>query len=144
MENWAAYMAAKRATKVDIERLEKILQLDHENLKNNRDDAKTDADFHVAISMAAHNTLFSHLMASCYNILWDTQKMAREKIFKLKQNKERNFNQHTEIFEAIKVGDALRAAKQAEIHIDFVAQELREVLQIDVSDAFALQDEKAP
>jgi len=33
MENWAAYMAAKRATKIDIERLEKILQLDYENVK---------------------------------------------------------------------------------------------------------------
>jgi len=144
MENWVAYMAAKRATKVDIERLEKILQLDHENLKNNRDDAKTDADFHFALSMATHNTIFSHLMASCYNILWDTQKMAREKIFKQKKNKEMIFNQHSEIFEAIKVGDSVRAGKQAKKHIDFVEQELRKVLQKDVSAALAQQDEKAP
>ena len=69
LEAWAASKAAEKATSEDIERLRIILYQDQENLKHGRNDAKTDADFHVAISVAAHNTVLSHLMAFCYNLL---------------------------------------------------------------------------
>lgn len=87
MESWAAYKAAEKATKEEIEVLREIVQRDQENLNRGIDDPKTDADFHVGISMAAHNTLFSHLTASCHNLLWSSQKMAREKIFRKEENR---------------------------------------------------------
>ena len=128
MENWVAYKAAERANPEDIQKLQKILEKDRENLRHNRDDAKTDADFHVTIALATHNTLFSHLMASCYQILWDTQKVSREKIFKNKVNRKLIAEQHEKIFEAIREGAADRAARESRNHIDFVERELRKIL----------------
>jgi len=128
MEGWAAYNAAREATNADIERLEKIIEKDQENLRNNRDDAQTDADFHIAISLAAHNTILSHLTASCYNMLWNSQKMSREQLFKKTENKRLIAGQHLKIFQAIQKREAEEAAKQARDHIDFVEKELRELI----------------
>jgi GntR family transcriptional repressor for pyruvate dehydrogenase complex len=133
MENWVAYKAAQRANPEDIQKLEKLLKKDQDNLRHNRDDAKTDADFHVTIALATHNTLFSHLMASCYYILWNTQKVSREKIFKKEGNRKLIASQHVKIFEAIREGAADRAAKEARNHIDFVERELRKVLAVESS-----------
>ncbi|MBW2082639.1 MAG: FadR family transcriptional regulator [Deltaproteobacteria bacterium] len=128
MESWAAYTAAKKATNEDINKLEEIIKRDQENLRLNRDDAKTDADLHIAISLAAHNTVLSHLTASCYNILWNSQKMSRKKLFKKKENKRLIAEQHMKIFRAIKAKDPDRASKEARSHIDFVEQEIRKII----------------
>lgn len=128
MESWAAYMAAKRATPKDIEKLQAIVHRDQNNLKNSRDDAKTDADFHVAISAATHNTLFSHLMASCYHLLWNTQRVSRDRIFQKKVNRKLIAQQHLRIFEAIRDRDSQSASREAISHIDFVEAQLREII----------------
>lgn len=128
MESWSAYKAAERANQRDIQKLHEVIQKDQENLKNNRDDAKTDADFHVSISLATHNTLFSHLMASCYHLLWKTQRISRQKIFRKKQNRYLIAEQHLKIFEAIKNRDPHKARKEAGNHIDFVEKELRKII----------------
>jgi len=131
MEGWAAFNAAKRAKESDIKRLEDIIALDQENLRENRDDAKTDADFHIGISLASHNTVLSHLTASCYHILWNSQKVTREQIFKKKKNKRLIAEQHLKIFQAIRNRDAERASREARQHIDFVETELRELMASD-------------
>jgi GntR family transcriptional regulator, transcriptional repressor for pyruvate dehydrogenase complex len=127
LEAWAACKAAKMANSEDIERLKMIVYQDQSNLVNGRNDAKTDADFHVAISVAAHNTILSHMMAFCYNLLWNSQRIAREKIFKKERNRKLICSQHTKIFEAIKDKDCARATKMARKHIDFVERELKRI-----------------
>jgi GntR family transcriptional regulator, transcriptional repressor for pyruvate dehydrogenase complex len=128
MESWAAFNAAKKATESDIERIEQIVARDQENLRENRDDAKTDADFHVAIALAAHNIVLSHLTASCYNILWSTQKMSREQIFMKKENKRHIAEQHMRIFRAIKSRNSDQASREARRHLTFVENEFREYI----------------
>jgi len=128
MESWVAYNAAKRASKEDIEKIEHIIKKDQENLSLKKDDAKTDADFHVSIAQATENTIFSHLMASCYHILRNTQIVSRETLFKKRGNRELIAAQHLSIFEAIRARDADKAAREARRHIDFVAEELRHLL----------------
>lgn len=131
MESWVAYNAAKRAAEADIQKIGEIIERDQENLKFKRDDAKTDADFHVSIAQATENTIFSHLMASCYNILWNTQIVSRETLFKKAGNRERIAQQHVNIFEAIRARDADKAAREARRHIDFVAEEMRRLIKTD-------------
>jgi GntR family transcriptional repressor for pyruvate dehydrogenase complex len=125
MESWVAYNAAKRASEEDIKKIERIIEEDQKNLRLKKDDARTDADFHVSIAQATGNTIFSHLMASCYHILWNTQIVSRETLFKKESNRELIARQHLNIFEAIRARDADRAAREARRHIDFVAEELR-------------------
>ncbi|MDP7416874.1 MAG: FadR/GntR family transcriptional regulator [Desulfobacterales bacterium] len=128
MEGWSAYLAAKRANKKDIERIEEIIHKDQANLKKNRDDAKTDADLHVTISTATHNTILSHLMATWYSLLWDTQKLSRKKIFKKKGNLKMITDQHLRLFEAIKNKDPEAASREARMHIEFVENELKKII----------------
>ena len=128
MEGWTASAAAQRATPVDIAKLEAIIRKDQANFRRGKDDARTDADFHVTISLAAHNTLFSHLIASFYHLLWDTQKMSRKKIFQKKENRKRIAEQHLSILEAIKAGDSRRASAEATEHVAFVASEFKEAV----------------
>lgn len=128
MEGWTAAAAAERATPADIAKLEAIIRKDQANLRKGKDDARTDADFHVTISLAAHNTLFSHLIASFYHLLWDTQKMSRKQIFQKKENRQRIAEQHLSILEAIKDRDSRRAGQEAQKHVAFVASEFRETI----------------
>ena len=128
MESWAAFNAAKKATGSDIKRLGEIISRDQENLRHNREDAKTDADFHISIALAAHNTVLSHLTASCYNMLWSTQKTSREQLFRRKENKQHIAEQHLRIFQAIKSRNPGQAAQEARRHIDFVENELKEII----------------
>ncbi len=130
MESWVAYNAAKRASRENIKKIEKIIEKDQENLSLKKDDAKTDADFHVSIALATENTIFSHLMASCYHILWNTQIVSRETLLRKKGNREIIARRHLNIFEAIRARDADRAAREARRHIDFAAEELRRMLGV--------------
>ncbi|MBW1783884.1 MAG: FadR family transcriptional regulator [Deltaproteobacteria bacterium] len=131
LESWVAYNAAKRASRENIEKIERIIEKDQENLRLKKDDAKTDADFHVSIAQATENTIFSHLMASCYHILWNTQIVSRETLFRKEGNRELIAGQHLTIFEAIQGRDPERAAREARRHIDFVAKELRRLFQVE-------------
>ncbi len=128
MERWSAYMAAKRATERDLRKLQSIIHKDRDSLKRGIDDSRTDADFHVTISMAAHNTMLSHLMATCYHLIWKTQALSREKIFLKAGNHDKIAEQHLRIFQAIRDRDAERASREARNHIEFVENELRAVI----------------
>lgn len=125
MESWAAQKATERATEADIAKLSRIIETDQTNLRNNKDDAKIDADFHMMISQCTHNTLFCHFSASCYGLLWDSLKMARDKIFTRGGNRDLITDQHLRIYEAIIEKDPIQARRAAESHIDFVEEELR-------------------
>lgn len=129
MESWAAYNAAKRASREDIEKIGEIIKKDQENLRLKKDDAKIDADFHVSIARATGNTLFSHLMASCYHILWNTQIVSRETLFKNEANRELIAAQHLKIFRAIQAGEGEEAAREARRHIQFVEEEMRRLVR---------------
>jgi GntR family transcriptional repressor for pyruvate dehydrogenase complex len=133
MESWAAYKAAERATPSEIDKLKKIIEKEEDNLKNNREDAKTDADFHLTIALATHNTVFSHLMASWYHLLWNTQQVARGKIFRKKGNRAIIADQHRALFEAIQQGDRDEASHVATTHIDFVTKELEAFVSLSAS-----------
>ncbi|MEJ2024734.1 MAG: FCD domain-containing protein, partial [Deltaproteobacteria bacterium] len=98
-------------------------------LRQNRNDAKTDADFHIAVALAAHTTILSHLTASCYTMLWSTQKMSRQRLFKKTENKQRIAEQHLRNFHAIKSGNPNQASREARRHINFVEEELKGLME---------------
>ena len=84
----------------------------------------------MTIALATHNTVFSHLMASWYHLLWNTQQVARDKIFRKKGNRVRIADQHRRPFEAIREGDGDEASDVATSHIDFVTKELQEFVSL--------------
>jgi GntR family transcriptional repressor for pyruvate dehydrogenase complex len=129
LESWAATRATEMAGGEDIDELEKIInQMKQDFTEGNLGD-RADADFHLAISRATHNTILTHLMVTWYRLLWDCQKVSREKLFSKGKNRKLLLNQHIEIFEAIKNHEREKAGEAAQRHILFVEEELKKYLQ---------------
>ena len=129
LESWAAQRATEKATEDDIVELDRMVtQLKKDFAKGNLGD-KADADFHLAIAHATHNTILSHLMATWYHLLWNCQKVSREKLFDNEKNRRLLLNQHIEIFEAIREHDKQRAGEAIQRHIKFVEEELKKDLR---------------
>jgi DNA-binding FadR family transcriptional regulator len=55
--------------------------------------------------------------------------VSRETLFRKEANQERIAQQHLDIFKAIQRRDAEGAAREARRHIDFVAEELRRLIE---------------
>jgi len=128
MECWAAGKAAQRATEGAIEKLREIVQKDNESSRNTREKPKTDLDFHVAISMAANNIIQSHLVASVYNLFWNSQRLLLDRIYSKKGNRQLIAEQHQRIFESIRDRDSKRASEEIRRHIDFAENELKHLI----------------
>jgi GntR family transcriptional repressor for pyruvate dehydrogenase complex len=125
LESWAAARAAQKIDDAGIDTLSMITEKMKKDLANGDLGAKADADFHFAIAQATHNTILSHLMTTWYHLLWDCQKVSREKLFSKEKNRKALLNQHLGIFEAIKKRDAEKASRNARDHILFVIKELK-------------------
>lgn len=128
MEIWATKKAAKKATNDQIERLQNLINKDWENFENGVDDAKTDADFHYNIYISTDNLIFSHLMSSCYNLLWDHVTISRRKLFRKEENRKIILNQHQNILNSIKERNEAKAVREAIKHIDFAENELKKII----------------
>ena len=133
LESWAAAKAARMIDNAGIQRLKKITERMKQDFENGDLGDKADADFHLAIAQAARNTIFSHLMATWYHLLWGCQKISREKLFGKEENRRALLNQHLDIYKAIKNRDASKASEMARHHILFVVLELKNSLKAGVS-----------
>jgi len=129
LESWAAQRATEKATEEDIRALEKVVERMREDFNRGNLGDKADADFHMAIAHATHNTILSHLMATWYHLLWNCQKVSREKLFNNEENRRRLLAQHLEIFEAIRQHDKRRAGNAIRDHLLFVERELEKHLR---------------
>ena len=133
LESWAAAKAARMIDDAGIQHLKKITERMKQDFENGDLGDKADADFHLAIAQAARNTIFSHLMATWYHLLWNCQKISREKLFGKEENRRALLNQHLDIYKAIKSRDAGKASEKARHHILFVVSELKNSLEAGVS-----------
>ena len=68
IEAWGAFLAAQRATEEDIKRLENIIEEMRKAFEQGRSWEKQDADFHLGIAQATHNTIHTHMMSTIYDL----------------------------------------------------------------------------
>lgn len=131
LESQAAYLAADRATNVDIERLDAVF---HELDAAYESDDMTrciDADvaFHQAIAEAAHNVVIGHLTASLMRVLHGHVSRNLEHLHTRPQRWDQLRVQHRAIWQAIhdhKPDAALRAARS---HIESVRKNMADTAQ---------------
>ena len=121
MEAWGAYFAAQRASEEDIERLEKILNEMKQAIEKNQPWEKEDADFHLAVAQATHNTIQIHLMSTIYDLL----KESVAKIFTNHVKTKKLYQQHYRILYAIKKHSPEKARESTLEHLDYVDSEVR-------------------
>ena len=127
IEAWNAYYAAKRATPEDIAHIEEHVESMRKKLKV--DDfglVKEDADFHLAISEAAHNKIQTHIMFTIYDILRNS--IGQNYIH---FNQDEIFNQHLEVFKAIKEKNSETARLKILEHLDYVEARVKKAFKTE-------------
>lgn len=114
----AAALAAQRRTEEDMQMIQLALnEMANDIQKGNLGDA-SDIKFHYAICAAAHNSLLIKLMSSISETMKKEMFTVREKLYKTPGTPARLFEEHKNIFEAIKKGDEHEARKTMFINLD--------------------------
>lgn len=128
-----AYLASLRSTHIDREEIQKryeAMVLAH-SLDDPTDEAKADAEFHIAIYEASHNMLMLHIMRSLAGILHHDILYNRTKLYLRQGVRELLLEQHRAIYEAVMSGDAPAARLAAETNVTFTRDALHEIADAD-------------
>jgi GntR family transcriptional repressor for pyruvate dehydrogenase complex len=100
-----AEIAAQRATLEDIEIIEEAL--------NKMNQKESDTEFHLAISGASHNFVFVNIMKLHLDLLKET----REKTWQIPGRREKQYQEHRAIFQAIKEHNSKKAEEAILKHL---------------------------
>jgi GntR family transcriptional repressor for pyruvate dehydrogenase complex len=125
-------LAAKNATKDDIEAMKNTLDKAGSHLDEPREYLSSEMAFHDAIIKAARNRVMEAMMASINNLLLES----REKTVLLFTDLNESLQQHIKIFEAIKKGDAKTAQQAMFDHLNKV-----EKMMVEVDEDFSMSKE---
>ncbi|WP_037337371.1 FCD domain-containing protein [Saccharospirillum impatiens] len=128
LEGMAAWYAALRLTHSDRQRLQAcVIELERSHAAGNAEEqARADADFHLAIAEASHNTVLLHSMKALFRVLATS---IAESVFQIAgqgDTADRLLAQHKCLLEAILEGDAESAQRASQAHLGFVESCLNE------------------
>lgn len=122
MEGLAAERAAKLGSPSDLAVIQKLYdKMEASHSKGNAgEDAKLDAQFHMAIIEASHNVVMLHMMRSMFDLLKTGVFYNRQIMFKQRATRDLLLDQHKAINTAIQARkpEAARAAVQT--HLSYV------------------------
>jgi GntR family transcriptional repressor for pyruvate dehydrogenase complex len=121
LETWSAFLAAQRATEEDIRQLENTLQEMKKAFEEGRSWEKQDADFHLGIAQATHNTIQTHMMSTIYDLLRES--VAR--VFTDRSKVKKLLDHHYRIFSAIKSHSPDKARERTLEHLNYVDSEVK-------------------
>jgi GntR family transcriptional repressor for pyruvate dehydrogenase complex len=121
IEVWSAFLAAQRATEEDIKQLEGIIEEMRKAFEEGRSWEKQDADFHLGIAQATHNTIQTHVMSTIYDLLRESV----AKVFKDRAKVKKLLDHHQRIFNAIKNHSPDKAREKTLEHLNYVESEVK-------------------
>jgi GntR family transcriptional repressor for pyruvate dehydrogenase complex len=133
LEGQAAFLAAERATDVDIERLGAAFAAleatyDSDDLEANIDN---DVVFHQAIAEATHNAMIGHLTASLLRVIHGHVSGNLVHLHARPEQWKKIREQHRAIWESIRAHDAETASRAARTHIEFVRASMIETAKAE-------------
>jgi len=123
-------MAAERATDEQIAYLERLLQEMEEDLRLNRLGARADHEFHTTLAEATHNEAYIHLIKTIYDLLQEELRIAWGGIFRKKDMREKLFEQHKNILEAVKQRNPENGREFALVHLRYVEEKWQAALSL--------------
>ncbi|MDF2039883.1 FadR/GntR family transcriptional regulator [Cytobacillus oceanisediminis] len=124
LEVESSFLAAKRATSADLEKLRSALNQMALAKQNQELGLKADLDFHIGISEATHNSIFIELIHTLRGHMEETIKATQKQRFKDPSRYEDTMEEHKEIYLAIASGNGDRAKELMEGHITKIREEL--------------------
>ena len=125
----AAALAAQRATDLDLAAISDCMgRIDQAHgLRSTVDEADADADLHIAIYEATHNTVILHIMRAFSRMLRMGTFYSRETLYSHGDVRDVLYEQHRAICDAILARDSDRARLAAERHINFTHQSIIDI-----------------
>lgn len=135
IEVQAAGLAAERANIDDFNDMFEALETMRKNLKLHHLGEEPDHNFHYAIAKAAHNKILLRLMTTLSDTLRKSLKSNRSKIFEHEDSPQKLFNEHFQIYEAIKNRDVEKAQKLMMDHLVGVENNLRRCIVDDIKES---------
>lgn len=141
LEGLAAYHAATHGTDTDLAVVNAVFQkMEAAHPKRNpADEARLDAEFHMAIIEASHNVVMLHMMRSMFELLRGGVFYNRSVMFKQRVTRASLLDQHRAINDALQARDAEGAKAAIEAHLDYVAGSLVEWRKLEHNEAVAKQ-----
>lgn len=148
MEGLAAARAARYASDTDLKVLQTIfdkMEAAHQK-RDPTDEARLDADFHLAIIEASNNVIMLHMMRSMYQLLQRGVFYNRQTMFKQRTTRDTLLDQHRAINTALQARDPVAAREAVEAHLSYVERALQDQHRADKNEKIArlrLQHEQA-
>ncbi len=128
MEGLAAERAARLASATDLEVVQTVfdkMEAAHSR-RSAEDEARLDAQFHMAIIEASHNVVMLHMMRSMYDLLRGGVFYNRQMMFRQKSTRSELLDQHRAINDALQTRDPQGARAAVESHLNYVEAALRD------------------
>ncbi len=128
LEGLAAARAARDGTEADHAVIDSVFRRMEEASQKRKPDeeAAIDAEFHMSIVEAAHNVVMLHMIRSLYELLVKGVFYNRAVIYSLPERRSKLLDQHRAIRDAVLARDESGARAAVEVHMDFVAEALRD------------------
>ena len=139
LETLAAERAARLASDTDLMVIDAIftkMQVAHTK-RNPSDEARLDADFHMAIVEASHNVIMLHMMRSMFQLLREGVFYNRQIMFSQNTTRAALLDQHQAINSAIQSRDPDTARDAVKAHLDFVKAALAAERKNEKNEAIA-------
>ena len=128
IEGLAASRAARLGSDTDLSVVAAIfskMEAAHQR-RDPAEEARLDAEFHLAIIEASHNVILLHMMRSMFELLREGVFYNRQVMFAQRMTRTALLDQHRAINAAIQDRDEDMARAAVEAHMDFIAAALNE------------------
>ncbi|MET4128898.1 FCD domain-containing protein [Roseovarius sp. MBR-6] len=141
LEGLAACRAARLASDTDLRVIQTIMdKMEAAHKKTNpADEARLDAEFHMAIIEASHNVIMLHMMRSMFQLLREGVFYNRQVMFKQRTTRGALLDQHRAINTAIQARDSRAARAAVEAHLSYVEKALSDQQKAERNEAIARQ-----
>ena len=141
LEGLAACRAARLASDTDLRVIQTVMdKMEAAHKKTNpADEARLDAEFHMAIIEASHNVIMLHMMRSMFQLLREGVFYNRQVMFKQRTTRGALLDQHRRINAAIQARDAQAAREAVDAHLAYVEKALSDQKKADRNEAIARQ-----
>jgi GntR family transcriptional repressor for pyruvate dehydrogenase complex len=139
LEGLAAERAARLGSDTDLQVIAAILskmEAAHQK-RDPSDEARLDAEFHMAIIEASHNVVMLHMMRSMFDLLRQGVFYNRQVMFKQRMTRGSLLDQHRAINDALQARDPDGARAAIETHLSFVRRALEDDLKASRNEAIA-------
>ncbi|PZQ96654.1 MAG: GntR family transcriptional regulator [Cereibacter sphaeroides] len=141
MEGLAAERAAMVGSDTDLRVVDAIfvkMEAAHAH-RSPKDEARLDAEFHMAIIEASHNVIMLHMMRSMFDLLREGVFYNRQILFRQRTTREALLDQHRAINTALQARNPAAARAAVTAHLSFVENALAAQQRAERNEAVARQ-----